>query len=177
MEAACADHGDQVALPAHLDPQHAEAVLGVVEGDPFDQPGQGLALRRGGQPRTTLDRARGALRLARSAPGARESAERRRSVPPSCRAEMAARPVRHKRGRLARARLRLSCDAVQLQAPAGWNHALQPVAHAGPRLPAVKRAEGKWHGWNRDPDRGARMQAGQEPVHRAVALRGAACGT
>ena len=37
-----ADDGDQVALAARLDPQHAEAVLGVVEGDPLDQPGQGL---------------------------------------------------------------------------------------------------------------------------------------
>ena len=39
-----ADHGHQVALAAHLDPQHAEAVLGVVEGHPLDQAGQGLAL-------------------------------------------------------------------------------------------------------------------------------------
>ena len=40
-----ADHGDQVALAARLDPQHAEAVLGVVEGDPLDQAGQGLGRR------------------------------------------------------------------------------------------------------------------------------------
>ena len=39
-----ADHGHQLALAAHLDPQHAEAVLGIVEGDPLDQAGQGLAL-------------------------------------------------------------------------------------------------------------------------------------
>ena len=39
-----ADHGHQLPLPADLDPQHAEAGLGVVEGDPLDQAGQGLAL-------------------------------------------------------------------------------------------------------------------------------------
>ena len=37
MVAAVADHRDQVALAAHLDPQHAEAVLGVVERHPLDQ--------------------------------------------------------------------------------------------------------------------------------------------
>ena len=37
-----ADHGDGVALAARLDPQDAEAGLGAVEGDPLDQPGQGL---------------------------------------------------------------------------------------------------------------------------------------
>ena len=41
-----ADHGDQIALAANLDPQHAEAGLGVVEGHPLDQAGQGLALGR-----------------------------------------------------------------------------------------------------------------------------------
>ena len=35
---------DEVALAADLDAQHAEAGLGVVEGDPLDQPGQRLAL-------------------------------------------------------------------------------------------------------------------------------------
>ena len=39
-----ADHGHEVALAADLDAQHAEAGLGVVEGDPLDQPGQRLAL-------------------------------------------------------------------------------------------------------------------------------------
>ena len=39
-----ADHGDRVALAAHLDPQHAEAGLGIVEGDPLDQAGQSLAV-------------------------------------------------------------------------------------------------------------------------------------
>ena len=43
-----ADHGHQLPLAAHLDPQHAEAGLGAVEGHPLDQPGQGLALGRGG---------------------------------------------------------------------------------------------------------------------------------
>jgi hypothetical protein len=38
-------HRDQIALPAGLDPQHAEAVLGIVVGDALDQPGQ----RLGGQ--------------------------------------------------------------------------------------------------------------------------------
>ena len=52
-----ADHGDQLALAADLDPQHAEAVLGVVEGDPLDQAGQGLALGgRGGAPPGVLGR-------------------------------------------------------------------------------------------------------------------------
>ena len=39
-----ADHGHQIALAADLDPQHAEAVLGVVEGHPLDQAAEGLAL-------------------------------------------------------------------------------------------------------------------------------------
>ena len=38
------DHGDQIALPADLDPQHAKAGLGAVEGHPLDQAGQSLAL-------------------------------------------------------------------------------------------------------------------------------------
>jgi hypothetical protein len=33
------EHGDQVALAAGFDPQHAEAVLVVVEGDAFNQAG------------------------------------------------------------------------------------------------------------------------------------------
>jgi hypothetical protein len=33
------EHGDQVALAAGFDPQHAEAVLVVVEGDALDQAG------------------------------------------------------------------------------------------------------------------------------------------
>ena len=37
-----ADDGDQVALPTCLDPQHAEAVLRVVERHPVDQTGQDL---------------------------------------------------------------------------------------------------------------------------------------
>ena len=41
-----ADHGHQLPLAADLDPQHAEAGLGAVEGDPLDQAGQGLALGR-----------------------------------------------------------------------------------------------------------------------------------
>ena len=40
-----ADHGDEVALAAHLHPQHAEAGLGVVEGDPLDQARQDLGRR------------------------------------------------------------------------------------------------------------------------------------
>jgi hypothetical protein len=46
------DDGEQLALAADLDPEHAEAVLGVVVGDPLDQAGQGLALgsRRGAPP-------------------------------------------------------------------------------------------------------------------------------
>jgi hypothetical protein len=34
-----ADDGDQVALAARLDPQHAEAGIGIVERDSFDQTG------------------------------------------------------------------------------------------------------------------------------------------
>ena len=37
-----ADHGDQVAMPPRPGSQHAEAVLGIVEGDALDQPGQYL---------------------------------------------------------------------------------------------------------------------------------------
>ena len=40
-----ADHGDQVAMPPRPGPQHAEAVLGIVEGDALDQPGQDLPVR------------------------------------------------------------------------------------------------------------------------------------
>ena len=31
-----ADNGDEIPMPARLDPQHAEAVLGIVVGDPLD---------------------------------------------------------------------------------------------------------------------------------------------
>jgi hypothetical protein len=37
-----ADDRDQVALPASLNPQNAEAVLGVVERDTLDDAGQNL---------------------------------------------------------------------------------------------------------------------------------------
>src|SRR5215469_6061134 len=40
------EHGDQVALTAGFDPQHAEAVLVVVEGDALDQAGQDLGRAR-----------------------------------------------------------------------------------------------------------------------------------
>ena len=40
------DHGDQVAMAARPGPQHAEAVLRVVEGDALDRPGQDLPVRR-----------------------------------------------------------------------------------------------------------------------------------
>jgi hypothetical protein len=50
--------GHQLALAADLDPEHAEAVFGVVVGDPLDQPGQGLALGgcRDGAPPGVLGR-------------------------------------------------------------------------------------------------------------------------
>jgi hypothetical protein len=32
-----ADHGHQIAVSARLRPKHAEAVLGVVEGDPLNE--------------------------------------------------------------------------------------------------------------------------------------------
>jgi hypothetical protein len=35
-----ADEDDEIALTAGFDPQNAEAVLGVVEGDALDKPGQ-----------------------------------------------------------------------------------------------------------------------------------------
>ena len=41
------DHGDQVPLPARLYPQHAEAIVRIVERDPLDQPGQHLGRLRG----------------------------------------------------------------------------------------------------------------------------------
>ncbi len=34
------DDGDQFAVAARLDPENAEAVFGVVEGDPLDEAGQ-----------------------------------------------------------------------------------------------------------------------------------------
>ena len=37
-----ADHGHQVALAPRLDAQDAEAVVGVVEGDPLDEAGERL---------------------------------------------------------------------------------------------------------------------------------------
>jgi hypothetical protein len=40
-----AENGDQVALPTRFDPQDAEAVLRVVEGDALDQTGQNLGWR------------------------------------------------------------------------------------------------------------------------------------
>ena len=40
-----ADNRDQVAMPPRPGPQHAEAVLGIVEGDALDQPGQDLPVR------------------------------------------------------------------------------------------------------------------------------------
>jgi len=43
-----AHHGDQVLVPTSLDAQHAEAVLGIVVGDPLHQPGQGLCGSGGG---------------------------------------------------------------------------------------------------------------------------------
>jgi hypothetical protein len=40
------DHGDQVALATHLDPEHAEAAVLVVERHPLHQPGQCLCRGR-----------------------------------------------------------------------------------------------------------------------------------
>src|SRR5271166_2434938 len=40
-----AENRDQVALPTSFDPQHAEAVIGVVEGDALDETGQNLGWR------------------------------------------------------------------------------------------------------------------------------------
>src|ERR1700730_18224042 len=40
-----AEHGEQVALAAGFDAQHAESVLIVVERDSFDEPGQDLGWR------------------------------------------------------------------------------------------------------------------------------------
>ena len=37
------DDGDQIALAAHLHPQHAEAAVLVVKGDPLDEAGEVLA--------------------------------------------------------------------------------------------------------------------------------------
>ena len=39
-----ADQCHRVAPAPGLDPEHAKAILGVMEGHPFDQPGQGLAV-------------------------------------------------------------------------------------------------------------------------------------
>ena len=40
-----AHHGDQIAVPARLGPQDAEAAVGAVEGDALDQAGQDLPVR------------------------------------------------------------------------------------------------------------------------------------
>ena len=37
-----ADDGDQLAVAARLDPENAEAVFGIVEGDAFDKARQNL---------------------------------------------------------------------------------------------------------------------------------------
>ncbi len=44
-----ADDGDEVALPARLQAQHAEAVLLVVERHALDEPGEVLRRRPGGR--------------------------------------------------------------------------------------------------------------------------------
>jgi hypothetical protein len=36
------DHGHQIAMASRLRPENAEAVLGVVEGDPLDEAGEHL---------------------------------------------------------------------------------------------------------------------------------------
>jgi hypothetical protein len=40
-----ANHGNEIALASRLDPQHAEAILGIVERDAIDQAGQDLGWR------------------------------------------------------------------------------------------------------------------------------------
>ena len=40
-----ADDGHQIAVAARLRPEHAEAVLGVVEGDPLDEAGENFLSR------------------------------------------------------------------------------------------------------------------------------------
>jgi hypothetical protein len=37
-----ADGGHEIPVPACLHAQHAEAVVRIVEGDPFDQTGEGF---------------------------------------------------------------------------------------------------------------------------------------
>ena len=47
---AFADHGRRLALVRELDPEHAEAAVGIVEHHPLDQAGEGLRRRlRGGE--------------------------------------------------------------------------------------------------------------------------------
>ncbi len=47
---ACADHGRRLALVRELDPEHAEAAVGIVEHHPLDEAGEGLRRRlRGGE--------------------------------------------------------------------------------------------------------------------------------
>jgi len=41
-----ADSRDKISMAACLDPQYAEAVLGVVESDAFDQAGENFMIRR-----------------------------------------------------------------------------------------------------------------------------------
>ena len=40
-----AHDGHQIAVSARLRPEHAEAVLGVVEGDPLDEAGENFLSR------------------------------------------------------------------------------------------------------------------------------------
>src|SRR6516165_1324885 len=45
-----ADKGDEITLATGFDPQHAEAVVGVMEGDTVDQSRQNLRRARHGYP-------------------------------------------------------------------------------------------------------------------------------
>src|SRR3954451_2264292 len=67
-----------------------------------------------------------------------------------------------------------SIGIVGPQAPARRDHRLAPVAHGRLRRTAVERAEGQRGRRDRHPDRHLRVQAGQQPVDRAVSLREAA---
>jgi hypothetical protein len=50
-----ANEGDEIALTAGFDPQHAEAILGIVERDAIDQAGQDLRRARRRCPRHLTD--------------------------------------------------------------------------------------------------------------------------
>jgi hypothetical protein len=74
---SAAEHGDEIAVAAHLHPQHTEAALGVMEGHALHQPRKGFALLR----LTRRSRHSAAVALLRAAPIRMIEHDRRLALP------------------------------------------------------------------------------------------------